>query len=200
MAHSSWYGLNNELSAMSHKPDMSFLNLVKKRNSCRQYSNRPVTQQAIERCLEAARLAPSACNSQPWYFIIVSDPDLKNRIAEVAFSGIYAMNAFAKEAPVLVVVARHRSRYAARLGGAFRGVQYSLIDLGIVCEHFALQAAEEGLGTCWLGWLHETAVKKILKLPRSAKIDVILSLGYPAQDQSEREKNRKSIEEMSEVR
>ena len=178
---------------------MSFLELAQKRQSCRKYSSREVSREMIGRCIEAARVAPSACNSQPWYFIAVVDMALKKKAAEVAFSGIFKMNAFAKEAPVLVVVVRERSKYAARLGGSFRGVQYSLIDVGIACDHFTLQAAEEGLGTCWLGWFNEQAVKKVLNLSRSSKIDVILSVGYP-QNNDIRIKNRKSLSEMSEIR
>lgn len=178
---------------------MSFLNLARKRQSCRKYSSREISRELISRCLEAARLAPSACNSQPWHFIVLTDPDLKQKVAEAAFSGLYAMNAFAKEAPVLVVVIRERSKYAARLGGSLRGVQYSLIDLGIVCDHFTLQAAEEGLGTCWLGWFNERAVKKILDISGGQKIDVILSIGY-SQQEGILPKNRKDLAEMSEFR
>lgn len=178
---------------------MGFLDLVKKRRSCRQYDPRPVLPESVQRCLEAARLAPSACNSQPWHFIVISEPELQRQAVAAAFSGVYAMNAFAKTAPVLVVVVREKAKYAARLGALVRGVQYSLIDLGIACDHFTLQAAEEGLGTCWLGWFNETALKKVLGLPRQTKVDILLSLGYP-RDAVLVEKQRKSLEEMSEVR
>jgi nitroreductase len=174
---------------------MNFLDLVKKRQSVRKYAPRPVPRDAIERCLEAARLAPSACNSQPWSFIVLDDEGLKNEVAEKAFSGAYKMNSFAKAAPVLIVVVTERSTYFARLGGFFRGTQYNLIDIGIACEHFVLQAAEEGIGACWMGMFHEKAVKKILGVPKDKKIDVIISLGYPATDEI-REKIRKPLQEM----
>ncbi len=175
---------------------MNFLDLCRRRQSCRRYDPRPIPREAVERCLEAARLAPSACNSQPWTFLVVDDPALRARVAAAAFGGIYAMNRFAADAPALVVIVTERSRYAARLGGQFRGVRYSLIDLGIAGEHFILQATEEGLGTCWLGWFDETAVKKVLGLPRSAKVDVIVSVGRAAADDRLREKNRKSLDEI----
>ena len=133
---------------------MAFLDLVKKRRSCRRYLNKPIPREVIERCLEAARLAPSACNSQPWYFIVVDNEEIKNEIVQRAFCGIYSMNSFVKEAPCLVVVVRERSAYAARLAGCLRGIQYSLIDIGIACEHFILKAEEEGLGSCWIGWFN----------------------------------------------
>lgn len=174
---------------------MKFLDLVKKRQSVRKYSPRPVPRDAIERCLEAARLAPSACNSQPWSFIVLDDEKLKDKAAEKAFSGACKMNSFAKNAPVLVVAVTERSTYFARLGGFLRGTQYNLIDIGIACEHFALQAAEEGIGTCFLGIFNEDAVKKALRIPRGKKVDVIISMGYPASGEI-REKARKPLEEM----
>ena len=175
---------------------MTFLELVQKRHSCRNYADKAVSQEAIKRCLEAARLAPSACNSQPWHFKVVMDPQTRRDLAQKAFAGIYRMNGFAMDAPVLVVVIRERSKYTAALGAAFRGTQFGLIDLGIACEHFVLQAQEEGLGTCWIGWFDERAVKKVLCLPRHSKIDIILSLGYP-QSLLEIEKDRKLITEIS---
>ena len=158
---------------------MDFLELVKKRRSCRKYSARPVPRKSIEKCLEAARLAPSACNSQPWYFVVVDNKKLKDKVAEKAFSGIYSMNSFAKDVPVLVVVVRKSSTYVARFVGYLKGTQYNLIDLGIACEHFILQAEEQGLGTCWIGWFNESEVKKTLKIPKNKKVDIIISVGYP---------------------
>jgi len=174
---------------------MPFLDLVKQRRSIRKYAVRPVPRETVDRCIEAARLAPSACNSQPWSFIVADDAALIRAIADKAFSGVYAINNFAKDAPVLIVVLTERSGYIARLGGYFRGVQYSLIDIGISIEHLVLQAREEGLGTCWLGWFDEAAVKRVLNVPKEKKIDVIISMGYPEQ-QPLKDKPRKSLEEI----
>ena len=174
---------------------MNFLDLAARRQSERKYASRPVDRAVVERCLEAARLAPSACNSQPWTFLVLDREEQRNRVAEAAFSGVYSMNAFARKAPVLIVVLTEKSKYMARLGGQFRGVQYSLVDIGIACEHFALQAAEEGLGTCWLGWFNEKGVKEALHLPHETRIDVILSAGYPESEEI-RAKRRKTMDEI----
>lgn len=178
---------------------MDFLELVKKRYSCRKYLTKPVSRESIQRCIEAARLAPSACNSQPWSFIVIDNAQLKGDIVNRAFSGIYAVNAFVKDAPVIVVVIRERSSYLAILGGYLRSVQYSLIDIGIACEHFIVQAQQEGLGTCWLGWFNEKAVKETLGIPKNKKVDVLISVGYPAQETIP-VKNRKLPAEISEFR
>lgn len=177
---------------------MSFLDLVKKRQSCRKYLSTLVPREALERCLEAARLAPSACNSQAWRFIVVAEPSLRARLAEKAFSGVYAMNGFAKEAPVLVVVVTERSKYVAQVAGATRGTQYNLIDIGIVCEHFILQATEEGLGTCWIGWFDQKGVRETLGLSKNDSLDIVISVGFPADAQ--REKVRKQINDIAGMR
>jgi nitroreductase len=157
---------------------MALLELIKQRKSVRRFLGRPVEREKIVMCLEAARAAPSACNSQPWRFIIVDDPELKKRLCEKAFHGIYSINTFCKTAPVIVVIISEKGKFLARIGGMFRGTKYYLIDIGIAGEHFILQAEELGLGTCWIGWFNESAVKKVLDIPKGKKIDVLIALGY----------------------
>jgi len=175
---------------------MTFLELVNKRSSVRKYTAKPVPREIITRCLGAARLAPSACNAQPWVFLVVDDPVLRDKVASAAFSGAFSMNSFARSAPVFIIVVREKSTQFASIGGFFRGVQYNLIDIGIACEHFILQAAEDDVGTCWLGWFNERAVKKVLGIPKGKKADIMISMGYPEED-SARQKERKSLSEMS---
>ncbi len=175
---------------------MTFSELVNKRESTRKYASKIVPRQLIDQCLESARLAPSACNSQPWSFIVVDDEKTKNEIVDKAMSGIYKSNAFVKTAPVIIIAITERSTYIARLGGMIRDVKYNLIDMGIACEHIALHAAELGLGTCWLGWFNEKELKKILGLPKSTNIDVLLSLGYPDESVKPRQKARKSLDDI----
>ena len=176
---------------------MKFLEIVKKRQSVRNYKQQPVPREIIERCAEAARLAPSACNSQPWKFIIVDKPEKKDELAMAAFSGVYSICKFVKRAPVIVVVVTEKMSYAARVGAFLKNIQYSLIDIGIASEHFVLQAAEEGVGTCMIGWFSERRVKKVLGLPKTANVDLLISMGYPETDE-QREKIRKSIDEIRE--
>lgn len=175
---------------------MTFIELVKKRESTRNYLQKPVPRALIDQCLEAARLAPSACNSQPWSFIVVDNEEKKNEIVDKTMSKIFSMNKFVKTAPVIIAVITEPSVYYARMGGALRKVRYNLIDIGIACDHLTLQAAELGLGTCWLGWFNEKELKKILGLPKKTKIDIVLSMGYPQEDSDPRPKIRKNLEEI----
>jgi len=174
---------------------LNFNELIKKRNSTRSYLPDPVDRELIDRCLDAARLAPSACNSQPWSFIVVDDEKIKNEIVKKALSGIYGSNRFVREAPVLIVAITENSTYIARMGGMFRGIKYNLVDIGIACDHLTLQAEDLGLGTCWLGWFNENAVKKILGLPKKTRIDIMISLGYP-KDEAEKKKIRKPLDKV----
>lgn len=171
------------------------LDLIKRRKSIRRYLNKPIARDDILTCIEAARCAPSACNGQPWKFIVVDDADLKKRLSTVAFSGVYAINKFAANAAALVVVISEKEKFITAMGGYFRGVKYYLIDIGIACEHLILQAQDLGIGSCWLGWFNEQAVKRTLDIPASKKIDVIISLGYYEQGAA-CEKSRKAQAEI----
>ena len=157
---------------------MALFDLIKQRKSVRSFLNKPVEREKIMICLEAARAAPSACNSQPWKFIVVDDQEVKNRLCDKAFRGLYFINTFCKQAPVIVVIVSEKGKFLARIGGMFRGTRYYLIDIGIAGDHFVLQAEELGLGTCWIGWFNESAVKKVLNIPKEKKIDVLIALGY----------------------
>ncbi len=173
---------------------MDFSELILKRRSVRKYLPKPVERELIDKCLNAARLAPSACNAQPWYFIVIDNEQVKDRLCSAAFSGIYSSNKFVKNAPVIIVVITEQLSYQVKVGGFFRHLKYALVDIGIAGEHLALQAAELGLGTCWLGWFSENGVRKALDLPKSTKIDIMFSLGYPAD--SDRPKKRRPLDEI----
>jgi len=176
---------------------MVLLDLLKHRKSVREFLDRPVEREKIMTCLEAARLAPSACNSQPWKFIVVDDEPLKNKLCDAAFNSVYSMNAFCKTAPVMVAVISEKSKFVARIGGMFRGTKYYLIDIGIAVEHFVLQAEDLGLGTCWVGWFNEKAVKSILNVPQNKKIDILIAVGYYDREKLGPEHGREPIQKIA---
>ena len=99
------------------------------------------------------------------------------------------MNSFVKEAPVLIVVVRERSNLTSRAGDLIKQKDYSLIDIGIATASMVYQAAAEGLGTCIIGWLDEKKIRKILGIPGSAKVELVISVGYT--DNRLRDKSRK---------
>ena len=172
---------------------MDFSELVQKRQSDRRYAPKPVAREHILKCLEAARLAPSACNSQPWKFIVVDD---RAKLAELSEAAIgLGMNKFTVQVPVMVAVVQEKMNMEAKAGALVKDKDYSLMDLGMAVEHFCLQAAELGLGTCIMGWFDEKRVKKALGVPRDRRVQLLLTLGYP--DAPTRNKIRKPLEEIS---
>jgi len=176
---------------------MALLDLLEHRKSIRDFLDRPVEREKIMMCLQAARIAPSASNSQPWKFIVVDDRQLKDKLCKAAFSGIYSFNSFCKTAPVIIVIVSEKSKFLARVGGMFRGTQYYLIDIGIAGEHLVLQAEDLGLGTCWMGWFDEGAVKSILNVPEEKKIDVLIALGYYDRQEVSPEHDREPMDKIA---
>jgi nitroreductase len=170
------------------------LGLIKTRQSDRSYSNKPVEKEKIGRIAEAGRLAPSACNSQPWKFIIVDDPALLEQLAEAASAKVLGMNAFVKQAPVQIIVIREKANVSSRIGATIKKRDYSLIDIGIASENICLQATAEGLGSCMIGWFDEKMVKKILKIPAKKRVELLITIGYPLKET--REKKRKPSSEV----
>ena len=173
----------------------SFTNLVHQRRSIRSYLNKPVEKDKIIQCIEAARVAPSAENVEPWRFFVIDDTELKNKFCEHVFSGIYSFSKWAANAPVIIVILAKLDVLANRLGKQIQGTHYYLIDIGIAGEHIVLQAKELGLGTCWIGWFNAKKAKKFLKIPRSYKVVSLIIMGYPDKNPL-KEKKRRSLEEI----
>jgi nitroreductase len=166
-----------------------FLELIISRQSDRKYSDKPVEKEKLDRILEAARMAPSACNAQPWKFIIVTEPELVRKVAEAASARLIGMNTFVARAPVLLIVVREKPNMSSKVGGTIKNKDYSLIDIGIASENICLQARAEGIGSCIIGWFDEKLLRKLLSIPRSKRVELIITLGYSLSEQ--RVKKRK---------
>ena len=175
---------------------MIFNELILARQSVRRYSELPVEPLKLIKCLEAARLAPSASNSQPWSFIIVDRDPLRADVAKATFSDIKLINKFTLQAPVLVVIVIEKAKLITRLAMLVKKKEWPLIDIGIAAENFCLQAAELGLGTCMIGWFEEVKIKKLLQIPADKSIGLVISLGYAADGYPLRTKIRKPLDEI----
>lgn len=170
------------------------LELINTRQSDRAYLSTPIEKEKIDRILEAGRLAPSACNAQPWKFIVIDNPELKNKIADCTSSKVLGMNHFTKQAPVHIAIIEERANFTSGAGSLIKGKHFPLIDIGIAAEHICLQAAAEGLGSCMLGWFDEPKVKKLLNIPKSKRVPLIITIGYP--EKETKEKRRKDLDEI----
>jgi nitroreductase len=115
-------------------------------------------------------------------FIVIDEPQRRTAVAQRLVSPVFGINAFAVQATVLVAVVTEPSTLTARLGAMLKDKPYHLIDLGIAVEHFCLQAVEEGLGTCVMGWFDETGVKRLLDVPRGKRVYLTVAVGYAASE------------------
>ena len=165
---------------------MKVLDVIQKRRSVRKYKKDPIPEKALMRVLEAARLAPSGKNIQPWKFIIVKDKALKEKLAQAS-----AGQFFMAEAPIIIVGCGFPDNCYAHMG---RYMKSWSVDVTIALEHLILQAQEEGLGTCWIGSFEEEEVKAILNIPENVKVLALTPLGYP--DEIPRFRRRKSLDEI----
>ena len=203
---------------------MDFLELASRRQSTRKYDiNRPVEPEKIERIIEAARLAPSACNAQPWHFVVVNEaelideavgaisnpaegetqpvhfvivdePELKNKVADAASARLLGMNHFTKQAPIHILLVEEKVNLSSGIGGVIKDKHFAYVDIGIAASHICLAAEAEGLGSCILGWFNESKIKKLLNIPDSKRVILDILIGYPAQEL--RPKKRKSTDEI----
>ncbi len=174
---------------------MDFLEFVSSRQSDRAFDpNRPVEKEKIERILEAARLAPSACNAQPWHMIVVDNPELKNKVADATSERILGMNHFTKQAPVHILLVEEKVNLTSGIGGWVKQKDYAQMDLGVVAAHIVLAAHAEGLGSCIVGWFNEPKMRELLSIPDSKRVWLDIIIGYSVQPV--RAKKRKAFNEI----
>lgn len=170
----------------------NFKDLLLKRQSDRKYSSKKVEEEKILSCLEAGRLSPSACNSQPWSFVVIDqEPVLQQAQKRIATMG---MNRFVKQVPVLIAIVLEKPNFTASIGSVIKDKEYPLLDIGIATNNICMQATELGLGSCTLGWFDEKGLKQLLDVPESKRIPLVIALGYPTT--VTRKKIRKPMKEI----
>ncbi len=171
---------------------MIFTEIANNRQSCRNYDNkRDVEQEKLNAVLESARLAPSACNGQP-YHITVCTGDTAHAVAK-ATQGM-GMNRFATEAPIQLVISEKPYVKTAAVGAKLKHNDYRSIDIGIVAAYITAEATAQGLGSCILGWFDNDKIKSICALDQDARL--VICIGYAKADDKLRAKKRKDIDEL----
>jgi len=167
---------------------MDFYEVIRTRRSIRSYRPDPVPEESLGRVLEAARVAPSGSNRQPWKFIIVKDEELKNRMAAACGD-----QSFIAEAPIVIVACGYNIHYNR---GGYMGDMSMLVDVSIAFTHLILAARAEGLGTCWIGAFDNEEVKTVLNIPKDVSVVAITPLGYPKYEEFIEPSQRKSLDEV----
>lgn len=171
---------------------MNFTELAKTRQSCRSFDpNRPVEKEKLMQILESARLAPSACNAQP-YHITLCTGELAKEV-EKATQGM-GMNRFATDAPAVFVLSEMPYNTTSALGAKVKKNDYRSIDIGTLSAYITLEATAQGLSTCILGWLDDEKIRSLCGL--SSAVRLVIPVGYASEGDPLREKKRKSMEEL----
>jgi nitroreductase len=174
---------------------MNFTEIAENRQSCRKYDNtKTIEQEKLDRILAAARLAPSACNGQP-YHITVCKGELAKKVAK-ATQGM-GMNKFASEAPILLVISEKPYVATAALGARVKKNDYRSIDIGIVAAYITAEATAQGLSTCILGWLDDGELRTLCGVEGTVRL--VITLGYAKEGDPLRPKKRKDMDELVKV-
>ena len=170
---------------------MNFYEIACNRQSCRKYdAQKPIEQEKLTAILESARLAPSACNGQP-YHITVCRGETAKQVAK-ATQGM-GINKFAPDAPILLVISEMPYVKSAALGAKLKGNDYRSMDIGILAAYITAEATAQGLGSCILGWLDDDKIREICHLDGTVRL--VITLGY-GKDDKLRTKKRKEMEEL----
>lgn len=169
---------------------MELYNALQERRSVRIYTNDPVPAEKLERILEAARIAPSWSNQQCWRFIVVSDPAKKKALADSMPKSNPAKRAVGVTAPLVLVLCADPKE-----SGIHDGKDYYLLDAGLAMQQLMLAAHAENLGTCWVAWFDEEAVRKACRIPPEYRVVALSSLGFPKTQPSPR--TRKDLSEIA---
>jgi len=171
---------------------MRFYDIAQTRQSCRSYdAERPVEETKLAAILESARLAPSACNGQPYHFSVCRGETAK-QVAKATMG--MGMNKFALDAPVLLVISEKPYVKSAALGAKVKGNDYRSIDIGIAAAYITAEAAAQGLGSCILGWFDDDKIRQLCNL--NGAVRLVITLGYAKPDDKLRAKKRKDMDEL----
>jgi len=163
---------------------MELKDAIRRRESVREYIDKPVPEEKLRNVLEAARLAPSAMNSQPVKLVVVRDVKRRRELAHAANG-----QSFVAEAPVVIAAVATNTAHVMSCG-----IPSHPVDLAICVSYMTLAAVDEGLGTCWIGAFSQEKVKNILGIPDKYRVVALLPLGYPKRERGL--KLRKSFEEV----
>ncbi|MDR1578702.1 MAG: nitroreductase family protein [Deltaproteobacteria bacterium] len=171
-----------------------FLELAARRYSCRQYSGRSVEREKLVKCLEAARLAPSACNSQPWKFVVVDNPQLVPEVAKCTHQ--LGVNEYLSKAGAFIIVLEDHAVLMPKVACLLDSQYWAKGDLGAASLSICLEAESLGLGTCFAGVFDRAKLGKLLELPVDQRYFLVIAVGYPASEREVRPKIRKPLEDI----
>lgn len=172
---------------------MDFHELVLRRESCRSFNGQPAEREKLVQMLKDAHSAPSACNSQPWHFVL-ADGENARIVAKAAQAGL-GMNKFTDKCPAFIIICQGKGSFTARAGGKLAQIDYAPYDIGLATAHLIFSATAQGLSTCILGWFSKKQVKEAFHIPAGVQPVLALAVGY-AEKTDVRPKSRRPFAEI----
>ena len=172
-----------------------FMDLCLRRQTCREFSDKPVEHEKLVACVDAARLAPSGCNAQPWSFVAVEKPETVKQVGECVLQ--LGMNPYAAAAKAFVVIVEEPATLMPKISCLVEGQYFAKGDLGAATAYLCLEAASQELGTCQFGIFDRVKMRTILNIPGDKPISALIGIGYPLHPETVRPKQRKSLEEVA---
>jgi nitroreductase len=170
-----------------------FIELAAKRQSCRDYSDKPVERDKLLKCVQAASLTPSACNAQPWRVLVVTDPAAREAVSLATRQ--MGLNEYTAKAQAFFVVLETRAKLMPKIASIIDGQTFAKGDLGAFTYALTLEAESQGLGTCILGLFDRPKLVELLKIPDGQSVFIVVAVGYPTKEGA-RPKSRKPLEEI----
>lgn len=171
---------------------MDYLEIARNRQSCRAYDpERDIEDEKLEACLEAARLAPSACNAQPYHITLARGESARQVGAATRSMG---MNQFTKDVPVFLVISEDSYNRTAAVGAKLKKQDYRSVDIGIAAAYITAEVHTQGLGSCILGWFDEKRLQSLLGITEPVRL--VISLGYAKAGDPLRPKKRKEMDQL----
>ncbi len=163
------------------------------RQSCRNYDERPVEREKLDEILSLAALSPSACNSQPWHYTLIPNPERAHAVAKCVSDAV--MNRFTGKVPAFVVISERKATLSEKIASKISSQHFAPIDLGLTAAHLVLAAAELGVSSTILGWIYEDKLRAELALPAELKPRLVIALGYAKEGDPIRTKKRRPLNE-----
>ena len=177
---------------------MTFEEMLLRRESCRAFSDRPVSRDDLMKLVEAGRLSPSACNAQPWKFIIVDDPEAKKKLCDalVLDNGVTGVP-FREQVPAFIIFVEQPAKVMRMVIDHYGDSQrFAQGDIGMAALNMCYQAMDLGLSTCMLGLNNQGKMEEAFGIPHGSEVRLVLAVGYSAKELPPRRKIRKSVEDV----
>ena len=175
---------------------MNFETLQAARESCRIYSDKDVPREILTHLIDVARLSPSACNSQPWRFIIVDEPEARAKLIEAFDDDGLTGCPWGEDVPCFIMICEDEAHLRPGVGEHYGFQHFAQMDIGMAAMALCYEATSLGLGTCMIGTMNQKKLKAAFDIPTERIVRLIITVGYPAKADQPRKKIRKNLDEI----